>query len=330
MSTRSMVLSSAQLLLSSTPALGSRLFTSSYLSMETVSLSAFVSPTPSTVKDTFPSSSTVIIPTTPDPGTMRKFIVYMTITNRDYDIKYEDKESTEFETLSEEVEDSVKTVLEEVEGFVYSRVERFSEGKSSIDCQMTVFVIKTFSGTEEKIREQLESKIGELVITNVIVVDTLQPTEEPIAKEDVVFEVTLTIKDKEFTEELSNSTSPEFLALAAQLEAVLTSVLEDEVENFLRIVIISFSKGSIICKFNIITEQGSTTSEKDIQNKLTNANENETKGFTFTDITAVKKVASEKPRTGDKETTFPDWLIVVIAAFGAMVLLIFLMIYLVR
>lgn len=330
MSTSSVGLSSAQLLPSSTPALSSVLFTSSYLSRETVSFAASVSPTPSTVNDTLLASSTVTIPTTPDQGTMKRFIVYMTITNRSYDVMLNDKESNKFGTFSKKVEDSVKTALEEVEGFVYSKVERFSEG-NDIDCQMTVFVKKTVSVTEEKIREKLGNKIGDLEITGVIVVDTTLPTKEaPTAEEEIVFEVTVTIPDKEFTEELSDSTSPKFKELAAQLKAILTDVLKKKFANFLRTEITGFSNGSIICKFNVITAQGSTTSDEDIKDALTEAsNKNETKGFTFTQITVEKKVASEKPRTGDKETTFPDWVIVVIAAFGVMVLLIVLMVYLI-
>jgi len=278
------------------------------------------------VKDTLPASSTVTIPTTPDQGTMERFIVYMTITNQDYDTMLTEKESNKYGTFSKEVEDSVKTALEEVEGFVYSKVERFSEG-NNISCQMTVFVKKTFSVTEEKIREKLGNKIGVLEITDVIVVDTSLP---PTAQEEIVFEVTVTIPDKNFTEELSEPTSLEFEMLAAKLSAILTDVLENEVANFLRTEITGFSEGSIICKFNVITAQGSSTSNEDIKDALTNASKNnETSGFTFTKITVEKKVASEKPRTGDEETTFPDWVIVVIAAFGVMVLLIVLMIYLI-
>ena len=266
---------------------------------------------------------------------MKRFIVNMTITNRVYDRNFEDKESTKFKTFSKEVEDAVKTALQEVEGFVYSKVERFSKG-NNIDCQMTVFVKKTFSVTEEKIRGALRSKIGDLEITNVIVVDTeksstLAPTEPPTSEEEIVFEVTVTIPDETFTEELSDTTSPKFQELADQLTTILTAIFKDKVTNFLRIEITSFSRGSIICKFNIVTEQGSTTSKEDIGDVLTEAtNNDETGSFTFTNITVKKKVASEEPRTGDKETTFPDWVIVVIAALGVVVLLIFLMIYLVR
>jgi len=236
--------------------------------------------------------------------------------------------------FSKEVEDSVKSALEELEGFVLSKVERFSEG-SNIDCEMTVFVNKTFSVTEEKIQKKLGNKIGVLTITNAIVVDTeksttLPPTEPPTSQEEIVFEVTLTIPDKQFTDDLRDSTSPKFKELAEQLRVILTDILENKVSKFLRIKITGFRKGSIICIFHVVTKQDSSTSEKDIKDFLTKAsNDNETGSFTFTEITVEKKVASEKPRTGDKETTFPDWVIVVIAAFGVMVLLIFLMIYLI-
>ena len=261
----------------------------------------------------------------------------MTITNRDYDTDFADKESTKFRKFSKEVVDSVKTALEEVEGFLYSEVERFSKG-NRINCQMSVFIKNTSSVTEEKIREELRNKIGDLEITNVIVVDTtltpttLPPTEAPTAEEEVVFQVTLTIPDEKFTKELNDPESRKFKELEAQLIAILTRVLKNYGAEFLRIKIISFSKGSIKCKFNVITDQASATPGKDIKDALNKASANkETGNFTFTQI-EVKKTedASEKPRTGDDQTTFPDWVIVVVAAFGVMVLLIFLMIYLVR
>ena len=303
-----------------------------------MSFAASVSPTPSAVKDTSLASSTVTIPTTPDLGTMKRFIVNMTITNQNYDVQYEDKESDEFKTFSKEVEDLVNTALEEIEGSVFSRVERFSEG-NRINCQMSVFITKTSSVTEEKIREKLGKKIGDLEITNVIVVDTTlpptkvpteAPTEAPTAEKEAVFEVTLTILNENFTDKLNDSESPEFIALADRLIAILTAVFKS-IADFLRIDVVGFSKGSVICTFNVITEQGSATSTEEIKEALEDASDNNKTGkFTFTQIKVAKKGASEKPRTGDKQTIFPDWVIVVVAAFGVMVLLIFLMIYLVR
>ncbi|KAL9955192.1 hypothetical protein ACROYT_G036479 [Oculina patagonica] len=256
----------------------------------------------------------------------------MTITNKDYTSSLGNKESEDFKRFSKEIESDVDEALEGVKGFVYSKVERFSEG-NKINCQMTVFVNKTSSATEEEIQRALGDEIGAFKITNVIVVDTMKPTtlpptEPPTAEEEIVFEVTVTIPDEEFTEELSDSSSPKFKALAADLSATLTNVLKEKVANFLRVEIIGFRKGSIICIFNVITEEVSTASDEQIKEVLTTASEGgQTGNYTFTEITVEKKVTAKK-QTGDKKTVLPDWVIGVISVFAVMVLLIILMIYL--
>ena len=215
-----------------------------------------------------------------------------------------------------------------MEGFVYSKVERFSEG-DNINCQMTVFVDKTFEVTEETIREGLGDKLGDLEITNVIVVDTEKPTEEPTTGEKIVFKVTVTMPSEIYTEELGDSSSTEFKTLAATLKAILTKVLREQVSNFIRVKIISFRPGSIICIFDVITEETSTASEEEIKALLTVAsNDEQTGNYTFTDITVEKEVTT-KAQAGDQETTLPDWVIGVIVVLVIMAMLIFLMIYLV-
>ena len=223
--------------------------------------------------------------------------------------------------------------LENLEGFAYSQVERFSKG-DKVNCQMRAFVYKTSSITEGEILKALGGTIGGLKITNVVVMNTEKPatpapTEGP-STEEIIFEVEITMPKREFTEDLRDPGSESFKTLSKDLTSILTKIFEKEVKNFLRIDIIEFREGSIICIFNVITEQDSTASNEEIKEVLTDAVENnETGNFTFTDITVKKKTASDEPRSGDKEITLPDWVIVVIAAFAVMVLLILLMIYLV-
>lgn len=119
--------------------------------------------------------------------------------------------------------------------------------------------------------------------------------------------------------------------MSKDLRSILAQILREKVPKFLRIEIIAFRPGSIICIFNIVTGQDSTTSDEVIKDVLTKASENKEIGnYTFTEITVEKKVASEEPPTGDKEKTFPDWAIGVVAVIGVVVLFAPIMIYLVR
>ena len=119
--------------------------------------------------------------------------------------------------------------------------------------------------------------------------------------------------------------------MSKDLRSILAQILREKVSKFLRIEIIAFRPGSIICIFDIVTEQDSTTSDEVIKDVLTKASENKEIGnYTFTVITVEKKVASEEPTTGDKEKTFPDWALGVIAVIGVVVLNAPITIYLVR
>lgn len=260
----------------------------------------------------------------------------MTITNRDYNVSLEDKESQPFKLFANEVENNVNNALKDLEGFVYSRVEKFAEA-NSVSCQVTVFVLKTSKITEETIKEELGNSLGDLTITSVTVVDserttTSAPTNEPAtttpSEEGVVFEVTVRIPNEEYIEELGDSSSEEFKTLSRQLTDILTEVLEDKIPGFRRVEIIEFRKGSIICIFNVITEKETTASDDKIKDALTKAsNSGEIGKYTFEEIEVERKTAKA---TGDKDKKWPAWVIAVISVSGVMLLLILLMIYLVR
>ena len=245
---------------------------------------------------------------------------------------YEQEHKDEFISLSEKVKNSVDKALEENIGreFAYSIVERFSEGEDeNINCQITVVVSRASNATEEMIRNALGEKLGDLKITNVVIVDT--ETEKPTAEKEIAYVVTATLKGEVYNSNLGDSSSKEFKTLAFKLRVLLTGVFEERYNTlFLRVEIIAFRKGSVICEFNVITKENSKVTNAGVKETLTQAsNKGEMGKYTFTEIQVDKKT-STKQQTGDKEKTLPSWLFVAIAVLGVMVLLAIVIIFLVR
>ena len=138
---------------------------------------------------------------------------------------YEKEHGDEFISLSEKVKNSVDKALEENIGreFAYSIVERFSEGEGeNINCQITVVVSRASNATEEMIRNALGEKLGDLEITNVVIVDT--ETEKPTAEKEIAFVVTATLKGEVYNNNLGDSSSKEFKTLALKQRELLTGV----------------------------------------------------------------------------------------------------------
>lgn len=241
---------------------------------------------------------------------------------------YENEHGDEFISLSEKVKNSVDKALEENIGreFAYSIVERFSKGEN-INCQITVVVSRASNVTEEMIRNALGEKLGDLEITNVVIVDT--ETEKPTAEKEIAFVVTATLKDEVYNNNLGDSSSKEFKTLALKLRELLTGVFEERYKTlFVRVEIIAFRQGSVICEFNVITKENSKVTNADVKETLTQAsNKGEIGDYTFTEI-QVEKKASTKQQTGDEEKTLPSWLFVAIAVLGVMVLLAIVIIFL--
>ena len=92
--------------------------------------------------------------------------------------------------------------------------------------------------------------------------------------------------------------------------------------------IISFRKGSIICVFKVITEE-SKASGDEIKGVLTEASKNGKAGkYTFKDVN-VEQPQTEKA-TKPEENNWPAWATAIIAVFGVLLLVIFIIIYVVR
>ena len=281
----------------------------------------------------------------------------MTITNRDYKSSLGDKESQEFQNLAEEVRDNVKNALKDSKGFISSEVEKFLEA-NSVNCQLKILVREDSDITKKTIKVSLENSSGNLTLTDVTVVDTemattmavtdkktpTEPTKKTMTqrptKDDVVFEVTATIQDEVYTEDLADSTSEKFKELSKELTDFLTDFFKTKVPGFRRVEIISFRKGSVICVFKVITEE-SKVSRDEIKDVLTEASKNGKAGkYTFKDVnvkqqqtaTATKPQENNWPAevTNPQENKWPAWATAIIAVFGVLLLAIFIIIYVVR
>ena len=290
----------------------------------TVGSPSFVTSTSSYISVTF---STITI-ATPKPEILKTFRVTMTITNREYSIALEDKKSTKFKGLAEEIQNEVYKVLGGLEGFVNSTVEKFSE-TNSVRCQLSV-IFNSSNIDEGTISERLGDKLGDLEVVNVQVVDkftTTTPTEKATTKKPIeegyVFQVKMKISNQDYTDELSNSSSAKFKELSKDLTSILTNVFKNKVRGFSHVVIVEFRKGSIICIFQVIVTKESEVTADDIQETLSDARD--TGKYTFTDIT-VKEMTMKQ--TG-RRLKWPDWAIIVTSLCGVMLLFIIVTIFLV-
>ena len=146
-------------------------------------------------------------------------------------------------------------------------------------------------------------------------------------KDDVVFEVTATIQDEPYSEELADSTSDRFKELSEDLKDILTDIFKN-VPGFRRVEIISFRKGSVICVFKVITKE-SKASTDEIKDVLTEASKNGKAGkYTFKDVNVEQQQTAKA--TKSQENNWPAWATAIIAVFGVLLLVIFIIIYVVR
>ena len=183
-------------------------------------------------------------------------------------------------------------------------------------------------------------------VTDVTVVDTKMPTTMAVTdkktptkptektmtqrptKDDVVFEVTATIQDEEYSEELADSTSEKFKKLSKELTDILTDIFKTNVPGFRRVEIISFRKGSVICVFQVITEE-SKASTDEIKDVLTEASKNGKAGkYIFKNVNVEQQQTAKT--TKPQENNWPAWATAIIAVFGVLLLVIFIIIYVVR
>ena len=271
------------------------------------------------------------------------FQVTATIPNKEYADELGNVSSAEFKSLSKDVTEVLtKTFAGKLPGFLSVEVVRFQRG--SIICTFNLRTKGESTVSEKEIKEVLSAEGSKYTFKDIEVErKTTGPTETPTTKsteKGAVFLVTVTIPNGVFTEELADNTSEQFKQLSKELTDILTDIFKNKVPGFRRVEIISFRKGSVICVFKVITEE-SKTSGDEIKDVLTEASKNGKAGkYTFKDVNvelqqtakATKPQENNSPAEATKpqENNWPSWATAIIAVFGVLLLVIFIIIYVVR
>ena len=296
-----------------------------------------------------PSQSSGVTPTTTistTEKTMTKkptkddvvFQVTAKIPNKEYTDELGNVSSAEFKILSKDLDEVLTKIFENnLPGFLSVEDVRFRRG--SIICTFNLRTKGESTVSEKKIKEVLKEasdEISKYTFKDIEVErKTAKTTTGPYEKstrefteKGAVFRVTVTIANEVYTEELANNTSKQFNQLSKELTDILTDIFENKVPGFRRVEIISFRKGSVICVFKVITEE-SKASGNEIKDLLTEASKNGKAGkYTFKDVTVEQQETAEV--TKPQENNWPAWATAIIAVFGVLLLVIFIIIYVVR
>ena len=254
----------------------------------------------------------------------------LTLKDRTYTKELENPDSSAFKKLAKEIIQVLWEILKNDKFLVKVEVLSFKEG--SIICTFRITVRKE-SVTAEKLKEALTNaskdanKTGPFTFEEIAV-----EREENFAEENVeTFKGSLTLKDRTYTKELENPDSSAFKELAKEIIQVLWEILKND-KFPVKVEVLSFKEGSIICTFGITVRKESVTAEK-LKEALTNASKdaNKTGPFTFEEI-AVEREEKEGPTqgyAGAKGDKWPMWMIVLTTVCGVLFLLILVMAYLV-
>ena len=296
-----------------------------------------------------PSQSSGVTPTTTistTEKTMTKkptkddvvFQVTAKIPNKEYTDELGNVSSAEFKILSKDLDEVLTKIFENnLPGFLSVEDVRFRRG--SIICTFNLRTKGESTVSEKKIKEVLKEASDEISkytfkdieVERKTAKTTTGPYEKSTRKfpeKGAVFRVTVTIANEVYTEELANNTSKQFNQLSKELTDILTDIFENKVPGFRRVEIISFRKGSVICVFKVITEE-SKASGNEIKDLLTEASKNGKAGkYTFKDVTVEQQETAKV--TKPQENNWPAWATAIIAVFGVLLLVIFIIIYVVR
>ena len=291
-------------------------------SVSTTSATSFKPQTEPSPSQSSGVTSTTTISTTEKTTTKKPtkddvvFQVTATIQNKEYTDELGNVSSKEFKSLSKDVAEVLTKIFDgRLPGFLSVEVVRFQRG--SIICTFNLRTKRESTVSEKEIKELLSYERSKYTFKDIKV-----STEK-----GVVFRVTVTIAEGVYTEELADKNSEQFKKLSKELTNILTDIFK-KVPGFLRVEIISFRKGSIICVFKVITEE-SKASGDEIKDVLKEASKNGKAGkYTFKDVNV------EQPQTGKatkpEENNWPAWATAIIAVFGVLLLVIFIIIYVVR
>ena len=256
------------------------------------------------------------------------FQVTATIQNEEYTDELGNVSSAEFKRLSKDVTEVLTNIFDgNLRGFLSVEGVRFKRG--SLICTFNLRTKRESTVSEKEIEEVLSAETSKYTF-KVLKVErkTAKTTTTKSTEKDVVFRVTVTIAEGVYTEELADSTSGQFKKLSKELTNILTDIFKTKVPGFRRVEIISFRKGSIICVFKVITEE-SKASGDEIKNVLTEASKNGKAGkYTFKDVNVEQPQTAKA--TKPEENNWPAWATAIIAVFGVLLLVIFIIIYVVR
>ena len=305
-------------------------------SVSTTSATSFKTQTEPSPSQSSGVTSTTTISTTEKTTTKKPtkddvvFQVTATIQNKEYTDELGNVSSKEFKSLSKDVAEVLTKIFDgRLPGFLSVEVVRFQRG--SIICTFNLRTKRESTVSEKKIKELLSYERSKYTFKDIKVErKTTGPTETPttkITEKGAVFRVTLTIANDVYTEELADKNSEQFKKLSKELTNILSDIFK-KMPGFLRVEIISFRKGSVICVFNVITEE-SKASGDEIKDVLKEASKNGKAGkYTFKDVNVEQSQTGKA--TKPEENNWPAWATAIIAVFGVLLLVIFIIIYVVR
>ena len=284
-------------------------------------------------------------PTKPTAKTMTKkptkddvvFQVTAKIPNENYTDELGNVSSERFKKLSKDIADFLTNIFDSnLPGFLGVEVVRFQRG--SIICTFNIRTKEESTVSEKDIKEVLTDATGEnskyafkdIEVKRKPVKMTTKPYETPTTKStETVAVFRVTIANEIYTEELADSTSVQFKKLSKELTVILTDIFKNKVSGFRRVEIISFRKGSVICVFKVITEESKASVDK-IKDVLTEASKNGKAGkYTFKDVNVEQQQTAEVTNP-QENNNWPAWATAIIAVFGVLLLVIFIIIYVVR
>ena len=283
-------------------------------------------------------------PTKPTAKTMTKkptkddivFQVTAKIPNENYTDELGNVSSERFKKLSNDIADVLTKIFDYyLPGFLGVEVVRFQRG--SIICTFNIRTKEESTVSEKDIKKVLTDATGEnskyafkdIEVKRKPVKMTTEPYETPTTKStEMVAVFRVTIVNEIYTEELADSTSVQFKKLSKELTVMFSDIFKNKVPGFLRVEIVSFRKGSVICVFKVITEESKASVDK-IKDALTEASKNGKTGkYTFKDVNVEQQQTAEV--TNPQNNNWPAWATAIIAVFGGLLLVIFIIIYVVR
>ncbi|KAM4771053.1 interphotoreceptor matrix proteoglycan 1, partial [Rhinophrynus dorsalis] len=150
----------------------------------------------------------------------------------------------------------------------------------------TSFVVTSNDTLFNEIINDTKSHVKEIEVTNLV-------PEQPVQQ---IVEFTLTLNNQEFTIELSDPSSPQYQELGKKCKLQMQKVFE-KLPGFKEIQVLGFRSDSIVARYAVVFERGSSESKNKIDetptissNKVENGNNQEEKKMSYSVIELQKMV----------------------------------------